>query len=290
MRFLAFERQGQRRIGVRYGEHIVDLQLLNPAWGGESSTLLWAGRDVLDAVKAALPRAPKEAYVQPGAVRPLRPIAAPRKVVCLGLNYDSHVAESMSKQRPSHPMLFLRATTSLADPEQPLLRPRCSEQLDFEGELVAVMGKTVHRASAKDALSSVAGYSIFNDGSIRDYQRFTTQWTLGKNFDQTGGFGPEFVTADELPPGAAGLRLVTRLNGTVMQSANTAEMLFGVAETIALLSEAMTLEPGDVLVMGTPAGVGAARQPPLWMKPGDLCEVEIEGIGVLRNPIADASE
>jgi 2-keto-4-pentenoate hydratase/2-oxohepta-3-ene-1,7-dioic acid hydratase in catechol pathway len=288
MKFLAFERKGMRRLGVRHGEHIVDLQMLDPRWSDPE--VLYGGSDALDAVKSSLAHSPKQAYVQPEEVRPLWPIAQPRKIMCLGLNYDSHVAESIAKQRPSHPMLFLRAVTSLAHPEQPLLRPRCSEQLDFEGELVAVIGRRVRGATMTDALSCVAGYSIFNDGSVRNYQRLTTQWTLGKNFDQTGGFGPQLVTADELPPGAAGLKLTTRLNGVVVQSANTAEMLFGVAETIALLSEVMTLEPGDLLVMGTPAGVGAAREPPLWMKPGDVCEVEIEGIGVLRNPIADAPD
>ena len=137
-----------------------------------------------------------------------------------------------------------------------------------------------------DALSFIAGYSIFNDASIRDYQLRTPQWTIGKNFDATGGYGPVFVTADELPPGAAGLKIQTRLNGQVLQEANTTDMIFGVAETVALLTECLTLEPGDLLVMGTPSGVGGARNPQVWMKPGDVCEVEIEGIGILSNPIA----
>ena len=129
------------------------------------------------------------------------------------------------------------------------------------------------------------GYSCFNDMSVRDYQKRTGQWTIGKNFDATGGFGPVLVTADELAPGATGLRIQSRLNGQVMQDANTSDMIFPVDETIALLAECMTLEPGDVIIMGTPAGVGQARTPPVWMKTGDVCEIEIEQIGVLRNPI-----
>jgi len=131
----------------------------------------------------------------------------------------------------------------------------------------------------------VAGYSIFNDGSIRDYQLRTPQWTIGKNFDGTGGFGPVFVTADELPDGGAGLKIETRLNGEVMQSSNTKHLIFDVRKLVSLISIAMTLEPGDIIVTGTPSGVGAARKPPVFMKPGDICEIEIEGIGTLKNPV-----
>jgi len=286
MRFIAFEGATGRRLGVRRGQDIVDLQTLDPSWPTDLAKMLAGGADALSALKASLVRAPRQSHVEPAGVRLLTPIATPSKILCLGLNYASHVAESISQQRPSHPMLFLRATSSLVASGDPIVRPRVSEQLDFEGELVAVIGRRTRHIAAQDALSAVAGYSVFNDGSIRNYQRFTTQWTLGKNFDSTGGFGPEFVTADELPAGAAGLKLETRLNGQVMQSADTTDMLFGVAETIALLSEVMTLEVGDLIVMGTPSGIGAARVPPLWMKPGDICEVQIEGIGLLRNPIA----
>lgn len=289
MRFVAFQGAGTRRLGVRRGDLIVDLQALDRRWPADLVQLLAGGPEALRTLDSALAQAPRTACLEPRGLEVLRPIATPPKILCLGLNYASHVAESISKQRPSYPMLFLRATSSLVDPDKPIVRPRCSEQLDFEGELVAVIGRRARDVSPADALSIVSGYSIFNDGSIRNYQRLTTQWTLGKNFDGTGAFGPEFVTADELPPGAAGLKLETRLNGQVMQSADTADMLFGVAETIALLSQVMTLEVGDLLVMGTPAGVGAAREPPVWMKPGDVCEVEIEGIGTLRNPIAAAA-
>ncbi len=150
-----------------------------------------------------------------------------------------------------------------------------------------IVGSRARHVKKEDALSVVAGYSIFNDATIRDYQRKSSQWTIGKNFDGTGALGPEFVSADELPPGAEGLQIKTRLNGEVMQDANTRDFIFPVDELIVRLSECMTLEPGDVIVTGTPSGVGYARTPPVYMKNGDVCEVEIEGIGVLTNPIAD---
>jgi len=164
--------------------------------------------------------------------------------------------------------------------------PKVSSKFDYEAELAVVIAKKVPRHTPRDkALDYVFGYGCFNDMSVRDYQKRTGQWTIGKNFDATGGFGPVLVTADELAPGATGLRIQSRLNGQVMQDANTSDMIFPVDETIALLAECMTLEPGDAIIMGTPAGVGQARTPPVWMKAGDVIEIEIEKIGVLRNPI-----
>jgi 2-keto-4-pentenoate hydratase/2-oxohepta-3-ene-1,7-dioic acid hydratase in catechol pathway len=172
--------------------------------------------------------------------------------------------------------------------EQPIVRPKASETLDYECELAVIIGRRIKHATLDNALACIAGYSCFNEGSVREYQRKTTQWDMGKNFDRTGGFGPWMVTADELPPGGKGLKIQTRLNGNVMQSDNTSNMMFPVAETIVYLTEGWTLEPGDVLITGTPSGVGHARKPnPVWMRPGDVCEVDIEGVGVLRNPIAD---
>jgi acylpyruvate hydrolase len=160
-----------------------------------------------------------------------------------------------------------------------------SEQFDYEGELVAVIGLPARHVAKADALDCVAGYSIFNDASVRDYQFKGAQWTPGKNFDRTGAFGPVFVTSDELPPGASGLRITTTLNGMVVQDSNTDQLLFDVATLVSLISDVLTLEPGDIIVTGTPAGVGMARTPKLWMSPGDVCEVDIEGIGRLRNPV-----
>ena len=214
------------------------------------------------------------------------PLAAVGKIVCVGLNYADHASEA-SMKAPDYPTLFARFPSSLIAHSEPIMRPRASEKLDYEGELVAVIGKGGRHIPRAAALSHVCGYSIFNDGSIRDFQLRTPQWTVGKNFDNTGPFGPVFVSADELPPGAHGLKIETRLNGRVMQSATTADLIFDVATLVALISEAMTLEPGDLIITGTPAGVGAARKPPVFMKAGDICEVESEGIGILRNPIVD---
>ena len=172
--------------------------------------------------------------------------------------------------------------------EQPIVRPKVSEQLDYEAEMM--LGRRQARQAPDDGErdSCIAGYSCSNEGSVREFQRKTTQWDMGKNFDRTGGFGPWMVTADELPPGGKGLKIESRLNGTVMQSDNTDNMMFPVAEMLVYVTQGMTLEPGDIIFTGTPSGVGHARKPnPVWMKQGDICEIEIEGIGVLRNPIED---
>ena len=211
-------------------------------------------------------------------------LSRPQKLICVGLNYADHTKESPYEQ-PAYPTLFPRWNSGLIGHRAPLIRPRVSEQLDYEGEMVAIIGKGGRHISKARALDHVVGYSIFNECSVRDYQFKSPQWTVGKNFDGTGAFGPMLVTADELPAGGSGLRLETRLNGQVVQSASTTDMLFDVATVIATLSEAVTLMPGDVIVSGTPAGVGFGRKPPLWMKAGDVCEVEIEGIGILSNPV-----
>ncbi|TIX73416.1 MAG: fumarylacetoacetate hydrolase family protein, partial [Mesorhizobium sp.] len=220
------------------------------------------------------------------AVEMLPPIANPEKIVCVGLNYRDHSTESGFKQ-PDFPTIFGRFNSSLIAHGDPMVRPEVSDQLDYEGELVAIIGKTARDVAESDSLDHVIGYSIFNDGSIRDYQFKAPQWTPGKNFDDTGAFGPWFVTAEELPAGCEGLRLTTRLNGQIVQDASISDMVFSVAKLVSILSSFMTLVPGDVIVTGTPSGVGAARKPPLFMRDGDVCEVEIEGIGKLVNPIHD---
>jgi acylpyruvate hydrolase len=228
---------------------------------------------------------PPERRIEMHGVEYLAPVREPGKIICLGLNYALHADEG-GFEAPDFPSVFLRSVTSLTAHEQSILMPKCSDKLDFEGELAVIIGRTAYRVTEADALAHVAGYSVFNDGTLRDYQRRTTQWTIGKNFDKTGGFGPWLVTPEEVPAGAAGLSITSRLSGRLMQNANTADMIFSVADTIALLSECMTLEPGDVIAMGTPQGVGYARTPPVFMKPGDECVVEIEGIGALRNTVA----
>lgn len=208
----------------------------------------------------------------------------PRKIICLGLNYHDHAAEGGNKVA-DYPAFFLRTAASLVAHDAPIELSTISTALDFEAELAVVIGTATRHMNEAQALDSVFAYACFNDGSYRDYQKFTTQWTIGKNFDATGGFGPFLVTADALPAGCKGLHIESRLNGKVMQSANTDDMIFPVALTVSLLSQCMTLEPGDVVVMGTPAGVGYARKPPVWLKQGDVIEIEIEGIGTLSNPV-----
>ena len=215
------------------------------------------------------------------------PVPDPGKIICIGLNYVDHAKEG-GNPIPDYPAVFLRVNSSLVAHGQPMVRPHYSDKFDYEAELAIVIGKPARGISEADALSHVFGYSCFNDGSLRDYQRKSTQWTMGKNFDGTGPFGPDIVTADELPLGAVGLRVMCRLNGKTMQDGNTADMIFPVARTVALLSEVMTLEPGDVIITGTPAGVGYARKPPVFLRPGDICEIEVEGVGVLSNPVVSA--
>lgn len=277
MRFTTYLRDGQPRLAVVDGEHAVDL-------AADLRAELERGADLAAAGRAALASGAPRLPLASLAFAPLVP--EPGKTICLGLNYFDHAKEG-GRDKPEYPWFFYRGKSSLIGHGQPGVLPRVSSKFDYEAELAVVVGRRVPRHVARaDALRYVFGYACFNDMSVRDFQKRTPQWTIGKNFDATGGFGPVLVSADELPPGAVGLRIVSRLNGQVMQDANTADMIFPVDETIALLAECMTLEPGDVIVMGTPAGVGQARTPPVWMKAGDTVEIEIERIGVLRNPIA----
>jgi len=247
------------------------------------SSLVAQGSEALLAAGRILLAGPE---VDISAVELLPPLPLPPKILCVGLNYADHSAES-GFEVPGYPTIFGRFASSLIGHGAPIIRPRLSNQLDYEGEFVAVIGRGGRDIPKAQALEHVIAYSLFNDASIRDYQFKAPQWTVGKNFDGTGAFGPYLVTADELPPGCQGLRLQTRLNGEVVQSASTDDLVFDVATLVSVLSEAFTLEAGDIIVTGTPSGVGLARKPPLWMKPGDVCEVELEGLGILSNPVAD---
>jgi 2-keto-4-pentenoate hydratase/2-oxohepta-3-ene-1,7-dioic acid hydratase in catechol pathway len=212
-------------------------------------------------------------------------IPNPGKVFCIGINYKKHVLE-MGRDLPDNPWVFTRTPDSLVGHGENMLRPSVSEQFDFEGELAVVIGKSAHRVRAQDALDHVAGYCCLNDGSIRDYQRHSSQFTAGKNFYHSGSMGPWLVTTDEIDdPGA--LHVESRLNGEVMQSSPTNDLIFDVPTLIEYCSTFARLEPGDVIATGTPGGVGAARKPPVWMMDGDIIEVEIAKIGILSNPIAD---
>lgn len=275
MRIVRFEHQGRIQFGTRRDDSVVPFAGVA---GGSFAALLAALREATPP-----PEANALALAQ---VSLLPPVPLTGKIICIGLNYADHAREG-GHPIPTYPAVFLRTATSLVGHGQPLVRPALSERFDYEAELAVVIGRTAHHVRAADALQHVAGYSCFNDGSIRDFQRKSTQWTMGKNFDRSGSIGPELVTPQALPSGVDNLRIAARLNGETLQDGSTREMIFPVADLIETLSAVMTLEPGDVIATGTPAGVGFARTPPRFMQAGDLIEIEIEGIGILANTIVD---
>jgi 2-keto-4-pentenoate hydratase/2-oxohepta-3-ene-1,7-dioic acid hydratase in catechol pathway len=289
MKIVGFEAEGGLRLGVVEGDQVIDLQAVDSKVPADLGAVLAANNGDLKPLGDIAKRAPASAR------RPLKglkfglPVARPGKILCLGLNYLDHVKEGPNRDNiPKFPSIFMRCLTSMVPHEQAIVRPKASEQLDYEAEMMLIVGKRAKHLTLANATSIVAGYSCSNEGSVREFQRKTTQWDMGKNFDRTGGFGPWMVTADELPDAGKGLKIESRLNGTVMQSDNTDNMMFPVREMLVYVSQGMTLEPGDIIFTGTPSGVGHARKPnPIWMKAGDVCEIEIEGLGVLRNPIED---
>lgn len=273
MRYVHFTHQNRAVLGVRTADGVRIL--------GEETleSLLARGVD--------LSRYGAEAQgetVEPGEESYLPVMTLPGKIICVGLNYADHTRESNYVQ-PDYPTVFPRFNSSLLAHNQPIILPKLSNTLDYEGELAVVLKSGGRYINKAQALECVAGYALFNDASVREYQFLTPQWTVGKNFDATGAFGPDLVTADELPPGAAGLLLETRVNGETVQSANTRDMVFDVATLIATLSEAITLGAGDVIVTGTPAGVGFGMDPKRFLKEGDVVEVSVEQVGTLRNRI-----
>ena len=269
-------------IALANGNGLRGLAQGDAGFPGMLEELLFAGAD-LSAVGASLAGAPQ---IDPTSVRFLPPLTRPSKVLCVGLNYADHTAE-VGLEQPPVPEVFPRFPSSLIGHEAPIARPPESDKLDFEAELVVVIGRRGRRISKAAALDHVAGYSIFNDATLRDYQFRTSQWAIGKNFDQTGAFGPWLVTPDALPAGGKGLRIQGRLNGEIVQDAVTDQFIYDIPALIELLSETMTLEPGDVILTGTPAGVGWSRTSRLMMKAGDVFEAEVEGIGILRNRVID---
>ena len=282
MRLVAFEQVDGSHIGVITDRGVVDLSRIDPAAPRDLDAVIKAGQ--LNRLVALMAKAGDEAHHQIGDITIGLPVTKPGKILCLGLNYMDHVAEGPFDKQP-FPAIFMRSATSLVAANQPIIAPAVSETLDYEAELAVIIGKKCKNLTEDNALDAIAGYSCFNDGSVREFQRHTIQWTMGKNFDKTGPFGPIMVTPDELPKAAAGLKIECRLNGQTVQSSTTDMMIFPVIETLVYITKALTLEPGDLVVMGTPSGVGHARKPPLWMKDGDLVEIEIEGIGILANPI-----
>ena len=284
MRLVNFHADDGVRIGVVNGDDVIDLTSVDAGAPRDIQAVI--ADDAFKAVQSIADKATDANMRKFDSLSFALPVSSPGKILCLGLNYMEHVNEGIFEKQP-FPTVFMRTATSMIAHNEPLIRPSVSETLDFEAELALIVGKRSRHLTEENALDAVAGYSCANDGSVREFQRHTIQWTMGKNFDNTGPFGPVFVTADELPAGAKGLNIECRLNGQTVQSSNTDMMMFPVVETLVYITQGLTLEPGDVILMGTPSGVGHARKPPLWMKDGDVVEVEIEQVGLLRNVIKD---
>lgn len=268
------------------GDKAVNLTALNAAIGHDLMGLI-TSPELIESVAGKMADAPR---VDVASITPALPVAEPGAIICLGLNYTDHIKEG-GYDIPDYPALFMRGKNSIMAAGAPLVRPTCSEKLDYEAELMFIVGKGGRHISEADALDHVFGYTVFNDGSVRDYQRKTHQWTPGKNFDDTGAIGPFVVTPDEVPAGASGLKIESRVGDEILQSSNTGNMIWSVAQTIATISEYTTLEPGDLIAMGTPPGVGHAKKPnPRWLVPGEVVDIEIEGIGICSNPIVDEKD
>ena len=278
MKLTSFTSAGTPGYGVIRDDGIVNLAAL---MGDRAPTLRALLAADLLAEARGLAQAPADLKLSEVEFAPVIP--NPDKIICVGLNYHDHVQET-GNTVTAKPALFARFPCSQVGHEQPIIRPKVSEKYDYEGELAVIIGVGGRHIAAADALRHVAGYACYNEGSIRDWQRHTGQFLAGKSFDRSGAFGPWMVTADEIPDPTV-LTLETRLNGAVVQHVSTGQMITSIPEQIAYISTIMPLLPGDVIVSGTPGGVGARREPPLWMKPGDVAEVEITGIGILRNRV-----
>lgn len=283
MRFLVGTVGDVQSVFAVEGDQATNLTAVAPEIGHDLSALA-ANPELVERAKEAL---------EAGQPIPLSdittalPIAIPGKFICLGLNYVEHIKEG-GYDIPDYPALFMRGHDSLMPAGAPMERPACSEKLDYEAELLLIVGKGGRHIPEDKALDHVFGYTVFNDGSVRDYQRKTHQWTPGKNFDNTGAVGPVVVTPDELPEGASGLKIESRVGDEILQSSNTSNMIWGAARTIAIISEYTTLHPGDHIALGTPPGVGHAKKPnPRWLRPGEIIEIEIEGIGICASPVID---
>lgn len=277
MKLISYLQQGQPNWGMITDSGIVSLA--NAAYPTLLSALQ-AGK--LEELSAGAAGRPPSAQLADIVFQPVIP--EPGKIFCVGHNYEEHRLETL-RDKTQHPLLFIRVAESQTAHEQPILLPAESTHLDYEGEIAVVIGKAGRRIREADAWSHVAGYSAYNDGSVRDWQKHTIQFTAGKNFTGTGAFGPWMVTRGEIKDGEE-LTLETRLNGEVMQHTTTASMIFSIPVLIEYISTFTTLQPGDVIVTGTPGGVGAKRTPPVWMKPGDRVEVEVSKVGILVNSIA----
>jgi 2-keto-4-pentenoate hydratase/2-oxohepta-3-ene-1,7-dioic acid hydratase in catechol pathway len=290
MRLLVGSVSGKRAVFAVDGDKAVNLTEAVTGIGDDLAALIADPSLLEQAQEKARELARGAKGVAVSDITPALPVSAPPTIICLGLNYTDHIKEG-GYEIPDYPALFMRGQQSIMAAGQPMVRPGCSDHLDYEAELMVIIGKGGRHISEAQALEHVFGYTVFNDGSVRDYQRKTHQWTPGKNFDATGAIGPFVVTPEDLPEGASGLKIESRVGAEILQSSNTGNMIWSVAQTIATISEYTTLQPGDHIAMGTPPGVGHAKKPaPRWLKPGETVEIEIEGIGICASPVVDEAE
>jgi 2-keto-4-pentenoate hydratase/2-oxohepta-3-ene-1,7-dioic acid hydratase in catechol pathway len=273
------------RIGALRDQTIVDLTRVDPGLPADMLALLASGS--IARAERALAAAGPEHAIRLADARLGPPIARPGKIMCIGLNYRDHARET-NQAVPDFPTLFAKYSSCVIGPGEPIVLPRLTKEIDYEAELGVVIGKRAKHVAEAEALEYVAGYVPFNDVSARDYQRRTSQWTIGKTFDTFGPMGPALVTADEVPD-PHGLDIQLSIDGEVLQHSNTRELVFSVQQLISILSGVVTLEPGDLISTGTPSGVGAARTPKRWLRPGETVRIEIEKLGALSNPVVDES-
>ena len=286
MRFIVGSVAGAQSVFLVKGTQAFNLTAIVPEIGQD----LAAATGNADLMKRVADTQDLGSAVDLDEITPALPVKRPGKIICLGLNYVEHIKEG-GYDIPDYPALFMRGPNSIMAAGAPLVRPTCSDKLDYEAELMVIVGKGGRHILEENALDHVFGYTVFNDGSVRDYQRKTHQWTPGKNFDNTGAIGPYVVTPDEVPEGASGLKIESRVGDEILQSSNTANMIWSAAKAIAIISEYTTLEPGDLIALGTPPGVGHAKKPdPRWLKPGEVVDIEIEGIGICSSPIIDEAD
>jgi len=275
------------RAALQHGSRFIDLHAANPNLPSSLKALLEGGPELLHAA-ALTAQSPSATAYEGGKVRLLAPILDPQKVICVGLNYRDHAAES-GAAIPREPVLFSKFSTAVIGPEEPIVLPAVSKEVDYEAELVVVVGKKGRNFSEAEAVNYIAGYMVGHDVSARDWQlkKDGKQWLAGKTFDTFAPCGPVLVTRDEVPdPCRLGIQL--RLNGQIMQNSNTQQMIFSPAFILAYVAQVVTLMPGDLVFTGTPPGVGVARKPPVFLKGGDVVEVEIDQLGLLRNPVVQA--
>ncbi|MGE5249222.1 MAG: fumarylacetoacetate hydrolase family protein, partial [Bacteroidota bacterium] len=290
MQLVMFQYQGRSRLGARRcragTDYIIDLNRADPSLAADILLLLRAGASALEQAREASASAEPDCWIPSGECRLLAPISRPGKILCLGHNYQGHLGQDRVEP-PAFPEVFCKTGNTVIGPGQPVVIPPMTGQVDYEAELLVVIGKTARRISESDAPGFVAGYTIFNDISARDIQKRTSQWLLGKSFDTFGPMGPALVTADEVPD-PHGLALELTVNGVAKQQANTREMIFQVPFLVSYLSQVMTLEPGDVNATATPARITEAAEPRIYLKSGDLDRISIEKLGSLEKPIEAA--